>query len=152
MAMMNLTSKFSSFDSSYPRNSPSTDSENEYLCPGLRASVAAVPDSKLRAIMIKLAESSPHFHRTIMKELGCAKTSAESSPTTPTTPKICNPQRRRSKRGHHKTLTISTQTPIRNPKRTGRERSYQSDCVYHPGQFAFVKILFKLLLSDTRPS
>ena len=134
MAMLNLTSKFSSFDSSCPRNSPSTDSEVEYLCPGLRASVAAVPDSKLRAIMIKLAESSPHFHRTIMKELGSAQDSAESLPTTPTTPKAYNPQRRRSKRGsHHKTLTISTQTPIHNPKRTGRERSYQSDCVYHPG-------------------
>lgn len=130
MAMLNVTSKLSNFDSPYPSSSPSTDSEVEYSSPGMRASIAAVPDSTLRAIMIKLAESSPQFHRAIMKEL--AQTSGESPLTTPTTPKIRKPERRRSKR-RHKALTISTQTPIHNNKRHATERLYQSNCVYHSG-------------------
>lgn len=142
MAMLNVTSKLSGFDSSYPSSPPSTDSEVEYSSPGLHASIAAVPDSTLRAIMIKLAESSPHFHRAIMKELGSAQASGESPLTTPTTPKIRKPERRRSKRrSHHKTLTVSTQTPIHNHQRhisnvTVTERLYQSGCVYHSGQFS----------------
>ena len=137
MAMLNVTSKFSGFDSPYQRSSPSTDSEVEYF--GLRASIAAVSDSTLRTIMIKLAESSPHFHRAIMKELGCAQVIGESPPTTPTTPKFRKPERRRSKpRGHHKNLTISTQTPTHNHQRhisSATECLYQSGCVYHSGQF-----------------
>ena len=135
--MLNVTSKLSGFDSPYPPSSPSADSEVEYSSPGLRASIAAVPNSTLRAIMIKLAESSPQFHRTIMKEL--AQASGESPLTTPTTPKIRKPERRRSKlRSHRKTLTVSTQTPIRNHQRhinNATERLYQSGCVYHSGQF-----------------
>ena len=134
MAMLNVTSKLSSFDSPYPSSSPSTDSEVEYSSPGMRASIAAVPDSTLRAIMIKLAESNPQFHRAIMREL--AQASGESPLTTPTTPKVRKPERRRSKR-HHKALTVSTQTPIRNNQRhitsNVTERLYQSGCVYHSG-------------------
>lgn len=136
--MLNVTSKLSGLDLSYPRSSPSTDSDVEYSSPGLRASIAAVHDSTLRAIMIKLAESSPQFHRAIMKEL--AQVSGESPLTTPTTPKGRTPERRRSKlRSHHKTLTVSTQTPIRNHQRhisNAMEHLYQSGCVYHSGQFS----------------
>jgi len=137
MAMLNVTSKLSGFDSSYQLSSPS-DSEVEYSSPGLHASIAAVPDSTLRTIMIKLAESSPQFYRAVMKELAYAQASGDSPLTTPTTPKIRKPERRRSKlRSHHKTLTISTQTPIRNHQRhisNATERlSYQSGCVYHSG-------------------
>ena len=139
MAMLNVTSKLSGYDSSYPRSSPSTDSEVEYSSPGLRASIATVPDSTLRTIMIKLAESSPQFHRAILKEL--AKASGESPLTTPTTPKIRKPERRR--RNRHKTLSVSTQTPDRNRQRrhvsNATERLYQSGCVYHSGQFSFFK-------------
>jgi len=134
VTMLNVASKMSGLDSSGPSSSPTTDSEVECSSPGLRASVAAVRGSKLRAILIKLAESSPQFHRAVMKELACAEDSEESSPTSP---KIRGPQRRRSKSGsHRKTLTISATTPIRNHKRqisTATERSYQSECVYHPG-------------------
>lgn len=123
----------------YSSSSPPIDSEVEYSFRTLRASIAALPDSKLRAIMIKLAESSPQFHRSLMKELGYAQTSGEpspASPTSPTTPTARRPEKRRSKLTHHKTLTISTQSPIHNPKRhisTATETSSQSDCVYHPG-------------------
>ena len=147
LAMLDVISKFSGLDSG-PSSSP-TNSEVEYSSPGLRASVAAVRGSKLRAILIKLAESSPQFHRAVMKEL---QDSEESSPTSP---KIRSPQRRRSKSGSHReTLTISAKTPIHNHKRhigTATERSYQSECVYHPGQFSFVvKIHFRSCLSNTR--
>ena len=152
MAMLDVTTKLSDFDSSYP-SSASTDSDVEYSSPGLRASIAAVPDSKLRAIMIKLAESSPQFHRTIMKEL--AQASGESPLTTPTTPKIRKPERRRSKhRSHHKSLTVSTPTPFRNHQRhigNATERIYQSGYVYHSGQFS-LKVLFRSWLNDNRQS
>ena len=148
MAMLNVNttlSSFDNFDSSYP----SSDSDVEYSSHGLRASIAAVSDSTLRAIMIKLAESSPQFHRIIMKEV--AQASGESPLTTPTTPKIRKPERRRSKhRSHHKTLSVSTQTPIRNHQRhigNATERLYQSGYVYHSGKFS-LKVLFRSCLND----
>ena len=137
MALFNMTTRLSDFDSA------STDSDVEYPSPGLRASIATVPDSKLRAIMIKLAENSPQFHRTIMKELAqvSAESPADSPLTTPTIAKIRKPERRRSKRrSHHKPLTVSTQTPIRNQHRdigNATERIYQPGCGYHSGQFSF---------------
>ena len=150
--MLNVTTKLSDFDSSYP-SSASSESDLEYSSPGLRASIAAVPDSTLRAIMIKLAESSSQFHRTIMKEL--AKVSGESPLTTPTTPKIRKPERRRSKpRSHRKPVTVSTQTPIHNHQRhigNATERLYQSGYVYHSGEFP-LKVLFKSWLNDIRQS
>jgi len=146
MAMFNLTSTFSDYISSFPYP-PSSPSADEYSSLALRASLATVPDSKLRAIMVKLAESSPQFHRAIMKELGYAQARGESPPTTPTTPTPANPKTRRSEwyrskpRPQHKTPTVSTQTPIHNHKRhisTATEASFRSDCVYHPGQFSFM--------------
>ena len=141
--MLNVSTKLSGFDSSLRyQSSASTDSDGEYSSPGLRASIATVPDSTLRAIMIKLAENSPHFHRTIMKELAqvSAESPADSPLTTPTTAKIRKPERRRSKRrSHHKSLSVSTQSPIRNQQRDigiATERLYQSGCVYHSGEFS----------------
>lgn len=150
MAMLNVTTMLSDFDSSYP-SSASSDSDVAYSSPGLRTSIAAVPDSTLRTIMIKLAESSPQFHRTIMKEL--AQVSGESPLTSPTTPKIRKHLRRRSKpRVHHKPLTVSTQTPIRNLQRhigNATEPLYHSGYVYHSGQSS-LKILFRSWLNDNR--
>ena len=148
--MLNVTSKLSGFDLSYPRSSPSADSEFEYSSPGLRASIAAVSDSTLRAIMIKLAESSSKFHRAIMKEL--AQASGESPLTSPTTPNIHKSERRR-RRSHHRTLAVSTQSSIRNHQRhnNSTESLYQSAYVYHSGQFSF-KVLFRSLLTDNRQS
>ncbi|KAF8813392.1 hypothetical protein BYT27DRAFT_7084474 [Phlegmacium glaucopus] len=134
--MFHLPSTFSDYVSAFPYP-PSSPSAGECSSLALRASVAAVPDSKLRAIMVKLAESSPQFHRAIVKELGYAQVTRESPPTTPTTPKTPKSEKRRSRpRRQHKTLTISTQTPNHNHKRhisTATEASFLSDCVYHPG-------------------
>ena len=130
MAILNLTPKFSDHDSSspHPPSSPSTDSEVKCSSLALHASIAAVPDSQLRTIMVKLAESSPHFHRIIMKELGYAQAGGESPLTTPTTPKTRRSEKRRSKaHRHHKILNHKRHTS------TATETSFQSECTYHPG-------------------
>lgn len=129
--------------SPYPPSSPSTDSEDDErpdrLSTGVRASIAAIPESKLRSIMVKLADSNPRFQRAIMKELTYAHPFGDSPPTTPTNAKQRKAHRNKSRR-NCKGLSVSTQdAPVRGYRRALElaelEVPYQNELVYHPGPF-----------------
>jgi len=122
--------------SPYPPSSPSSDSEDDerpdHLSVGVRASIAAIPESKLRSIMMKLADSNPRFQRAIMKELTYVQSFVDSPPTTPT-----NAKQRKARR-NYKGLSVSTRdVSIRGHKRgldvAELEVPCQNEFVYHPG-------------------
>ncbi|KAF5327809.1 hypothetical protein D9619_004719 [Psilocybe cf. subviscida] len=83
-----------------PSDSDDSDDSDAPLPPsGLRTSVAALPESKLRRIMVKLAASNPRFHRAIMKELACAREfTGDAVDTPPETPIKAGREQRRRKR------------------------------------------------------
>lgn len=129
--------------SPYPPSSPSTDSETDerpaHLSTSVRASIAAIPESKLRSIMVKLADSNPRFQRAIMRELTYAQPFGDSPPTTPTNAKPRKARRNKSRR-NCKGLSVSIQdAPVRGHRRALElaelEAPYQNELVYHPGSF-----------------
>ncbi|KAF8150911.1 hypothetical protein B0H34DRAFT_801820 [Crassisporium funariophilum] len=140
---MSLVTPFGDYDSPspYPPSSPSADSDGEYSPPpsnmGLRTSIATVPESRLRAIMVKLADSNPRFQRAIMKELAYAQPFGDSPPTTPTATRQRKSRRSKTRR-NCKNLSVSTVTPVpmfqRKRSVVALQPLYQDDCVYHPGQ------------------
>ncbi|KDR78785.1 hypothetical protein GALMADRAFT_1268985 [Galerina marginata CBS 339.88] len=124
--------------SPYPPSSPSADSDMEdchFLASNatLRTSIASIPESRLRSIVIKLADSNPRFHRAIVKELAFAST--DSPPTTPTNPKPYKSRRNRTRRNRNcKGLSVSTQVPYLYKRKVASSQSLaQTECIYHPG-------------------
>jgi hypothetical protein len=125
--------------SPYPPSS-STDSSTDddekphYLSGGIRASIATIPESKLRSIMVKLADTNPRFQRAIMKELTYAQPLGDSPPTTPTTAKQRKARRSKPRR-NCKGLSVSTQNAHANGHKHGYRSSLeiQNEPVYHPG-------------------
>jgi hypothetical protein len=129
--------------SPYPPSSPSIDSQDDerpdHLSTGVRASIAAIPESKLRSIVVKLADSNPRFQRAIMRELEYAQPFRDSPPTTPTNAKARKARRNKSRR-NCKGLSVSTQdASVRGHRRALElaelEVPYQNELVYHPGSF-----------------
>ncbi|KAF8969100.1 hypothetical protein BDZ97DRAFT_1915466 [Flammula alnicola] len=125
--------------SPYPPSSPSTDSSDvesvaHSLNTGLRSSIAALPESKLRSIIVKLADSNPRFQHAIMKELAYTHAIGDSPPTTPTMSKQRKPRRRKTRRNCKNLSVAATQDSFEQKRRASP--SYvppQEAFAYHPG-------------------
>ncbi|PPQ76527.1 hypothetical protein CVT26_013362 [Gymnopilus dilepis] len=136
----------------YPSSCPSSDSEDESCRPRasdtiLRSSIASLPDSKLRSIMIKLAGSNPQFHRAIMKEL--AQSDDDSPPLTPTNQWKSLVSHRNRGRRSRKSLSLSTQFPLVPKARCVSLSSTlgKEELVYHPGHLS--KEVYEFLSAPT---
>lgn len=146
MTAINRSSTFADrgFDSPspYPPSSPSTDSDSDddekHNHLGVRASIAAIPETVLRSIMVKLANSNPRFQRAILKELTSAQPFVDSSPTTPTSTKQRKARRSKPRR-NCKGLSVSTHDAHAHGHRRNSEVDdsqalpYQNEGAYHPG-------------------
>lgn len=89
----------------------------------LRSSIADLPDAKLRAILVKLADTNSRFRRAITKEVACARVGGDSSPLSTTS----SPKRRKSKTGHRD--IHAPYTPVQPPP----QPLFHDGIVYHPG-------------------
>jgi hypothetical protein len=124
----------SHYDSASPYP-PTTDSDSdcasEHSNLGLRTSIAAVPEAKLRAILLKLADSNPRFHRAIIKEVAAALPFNDSPPTTPTMAKHRRP--RRKSRRESKTHGMSHKAAQHDERRITVKEGEREVSGYHPG-------------------
>ncbi|TFK35574.1 hypothetical protein BDQ12DRAFT_687992 [Crucibulum laeve] len=118
----------------YPSSSPSEDENSDMeIQPSLsafsiRASIATVSESQLRAIIAKLADGNPRFQRAISKEL--SSTLGESPPLSPTTKK-------RRKRVRHRSRRVVVDKCVNCGQRlnlgSGEYETDEEECSYHPG-------------------
>ncbi|KAJ3514662.1 hypothetical protein NLJ89_g2250 [Agrocybe chaxingu] len=118
--------------SPYPPSSPSVTSDDEDIEPlsGLRSSIAALSETKLRAILLKLADSNPRFQRAITKEVAYAQPLVDSPPTTPTNAK--HHRKRRSKTRNHCKNLSGASTPSRKLTLAPAHLD-EAEFAYHPG-------------------
>lgn len=125
--------------SPYPPSSPSTCPESdEPVSPdqiNLRASISNLSDSKLRTILVRLAESDPRFYQAIAKEVLTV-----TDPLPENQPAKLTPKRQRSRaRRNHKRLSLSSADALRcaHMQETQLVRGQMTDAdeetAYHPG-------------------
>ncbi|EDR08358.1 uncharacterized protein LACBIDRAFT_296896 [Laccaria bicolor S238N-H82] len=124
----------SHYDSASPYP-PTTDSDSDCASEpsnlGLRTSIAAVPEAKLRAILLKLADSNPRFHRAIIKEVAAVLPFNDSPPTTPTMARHRRP--RRKSRRESKTHGMSHKAAHHDERRITVKEEEREVSGYHPG-------------------
>ncbi|PPQ88474.1 hypothetical protein CVT25_011920 [Psilocybe cyanescens] len=123
--------------SPYPPSSPSLgDSDDDLLLAQssratFRSSLASVPESTLRSIVVKLADSNPRFQRAIIKEL--AYINPDSPPTTPT---IARTAHRGKNRRNCKNLSVAMASPLtyrsRSISMSSESPRSPDDSMYHP--------------------
>jgi len=133
--------------SPYPPSSPSiADSDDDASTTstaGLRTSIATLSEAKLRAILIKLADSNPRFQRAIAKEVAYAQTFDESSPTTPTNHKMRKSHRPRPRPSRKDT---SAAPCSRKRKVIPTHVACEAEYVYHPGMWINLRSRHTLLI------
>ncbi|KAF9007527.1 hypothetical protein BDQ17DRAFT_1350822 [Cyathus striatus] len=123
--------------SAYPPSTPSVsdtepDFDPEDTPHTLKTALSMVSESQLRALVLKLAESSPRFQHAIEKELSF------SPPVKGTSSPVLKPSRRNKSR-RQRGSTKSARSPVRCidcGQRPETALTYESDgdeCVYHPG-------------------
>ncbi|KAF9546970.1 hypothetical protein CPC08DRAFT_648885 [Agrocybe pediades] len=138
---MRSTSELDS-TSPYPPSSPSVESELENadhtwshtMISSLRSSIANIPESELRSLIVRLANKDLHFQRAIREELTCSlplDSSASVSPTTPTH-KRHKARRNRIPR-HNKEITISRKSSWSDDNLKTPRRATKPKICFHPG-------------------
>ncbi|CAA7266804.1 unnamed protein product [Cyclocybe aegerita] len=123
--------------SPYPPSSPSVTSDDEDMEPlskaSLRSSIMALSETKLRAILLKLADSNPRFQRAITKEVAYAQPLLDSPPTTPTN--ATHHRKRRSKTRNHCKSLSGASTPSQSKRKPTLALAHLDEAAfaYHPG-------------------
>jgi len=140
--------------SPYPPSTPDFDSDDEGALPsslasyGLRASIAALTDRRLRDIVLRLADSNIQFRRALQREVAFLE-ELDTPPTTPTTP-MHSHRRPKTKRASRSRKSRSSSRKAVAPKATpGTGNSILTEfplppdgntsgnCVYHPGMLGY---------------
>ncbi|KAF5342608.1 hypothetical protein D9611_001403 [Ephemerocybe angulata] len=136
--------------SPYPPSTPSNDSDDEnehpmYLASfGLRAAVYALPEQRLRELVLRLSDTNHSFRRALQKEVAFV----EEPDTPPTTPTRATPRRGKAKKGSKARKTRGNEGKQDHVQPTGKhqplalkaesppppmEIDNHNECVYHPG-------------------
>ncbi|KAJ2918470.1 hypothetical protein MD484_g1949, partial [Candolleomyces efflorescens] len=137
--------------SPYPPSTPSLDSDSDedlsathFSNAILRSSIAALPEYRLRDIVLRLAAKNPMFRRALQKEaafLNPSDQELETPPTTPTAPRHSRKSKRTGRASKSSTRDRRTKASSNHgsrpedatPPTLSLNTTQATDCVYHPG-------------------
>lgn len=126
------STSYEPYTTSAPSSESETDSHSTILFSKsrhLRASIATVPECRLREIMVKLVDRCPEFHHAVAKELLSYHTPSSSSP-------LRQKPRRPGRPGSSDTIVLNRRcNKCGNYVKHGKGHGYSrhEKCTFHPG-------------------